>query len=382
LSDERRQLFRRKKDEMKSQVESRMAAVIKCLVNCQSLMEELRWKPNTDLDKRITGSLVESDDGQWQMVSKIRTESCVGLQSQALAEVSQRLGELQKVKESRIQKIRGLSDEIRALWEILGVTDDYIAKFSEQLPALGISDETIEVGKAELSRLRDVKAQQMGKLVEIVRKKIVEHWKALGIPREKRESFRDFFVDDEQHFSDALLQAHEDYYEALEDQMETARPLFKLIEKREAVVEERKMYENMLQDPDRWNHQRGKKLTEQLMEEEKMAKRIKQLPKLDESIYKKLSEFEEGAGYELRFKGQVYSDRMAEQEQEWQEHKEALATAKQKKKGGDDPTTRKNPLRGTRHNNGKAQSNDNNSKPHQAKGLDAQIGQGFERFRS
>ena len=359
LSDERRNMFRKKKNEMKSQVESRMAAMIKCLLNCRELMQEMCWEPKTDLDKRIAGSLMESDDGTALMVSKLRTESCVGLQSQALAEVSQRLGELQKVKETRIQKIRGLSNEIRTLWVVLGVTDDYINKFSEQLPVLGISEATIEVGKAELSRLREVKAQQMGKLIDIVRSKIAQHWKALGFPREMQQAFPEYFVESEQDYSDQLLQAHEDYYQDLEEQMEKARPLFKLIERREAVVEERIIYENMLQDPQRWNHHKGKKLTEQLMEEEKMAKRIKQLPKLEDNIRKKLDEFVDTSGYAFRFEGQVYSDRMDEQERKWLDHKEALASAKQKKKV-EDPNAQKRPLRGTRHNsnNVKAQSND------------------------
>lgn len=379
LSDERRKMFRKKMGEMESQVESRMSAMIKCLLNCRSLMAEMRWEPETDLDKRIAGSLMISPDGTAQMVSKNRTESCVGLQSQALAEVSQRLGELQRVKETRIQKIRALSEQISHLWTILDISEEYSNIFSAQIPEMGMSEATIELGKHELARLREMKAQKMGQLIENSRIKIAQHWKSLGYPQEMRETFPEFFVENKQDFDDKLLQAHERYYEILEQQMEKARPLLKLIERREAVVEERTTYEVMLHDPNRWNH-RGKKLTEQLMEEEKMAKRIKQLPKLEENIQRKLDEFEESSGYAFRFEGQVYMDRMVDQEQQWLDHKEALASAKQKKKG-EDPNVHKRPLRGTRHNhNVKAQSNDY-SKPEQGKSRNLPR-QASDRFRN
>ena len=91
-------------------------------------------------------------------------------------------------------------------------------------------------------------------------------------------------------------------------------------------------YEELQKDSDRLK-QRGAAMAKQLMEEEKMARRIKkELPKLTKMLEQKLNEWMEETGEDFRHNGVVYKEEMKNQEQEWAEYRASEMKLKLKKK--------------------------------------------------
>merc|ERR1711957_747352 len=91
-------------------------------------------------------------------------------------------------------------------------------------------------------------------------------------------------------------------------------------------------YEELQKDSDRLK-QRGAAMAKQLMEEEKMARRIKRdLPRLTKMLNEKLDEWKDSHDEDFQYHGKLYVDVMDQQQQEWTEYKENEMQIKLKKK--------------------------------------------------
>lgn len=202
--------------------------------------------------------------------------------------------------------------------------------FTDSISGLGM--DTLEKGDKELSRLNQLKSKMMGKLVLEAREKIQELWdqtNANGSPRDSCDGLRE---EDESNFTDELLAEHEGFIKVLKSRLEHMRPILVMIEKREAIVSERIVYEELQKDPERFQ-QRGMALTKQLMKEEKMSRRIKKdLPKYTEHLEKKLKDWAETNNEPFLYKGEAYICTIKRQEDEWHIYKEKQTQMKQLKK--------------------------------------------------
>lgn len=333
LTASRREAFHQKKIEMKNELSTRMAAVIQHVRDCQQLMNDLRMEPERDgseLDRQIAGSLVRSKDGSFIMASKFQSDACIGISSKALELLTQRVASLHSEKRRRKVKLQEMGAEIAILWEKLHIPEEEQLAFTKSVTGLGI--DTIEKGEKELNRLRSLKSQMLGKLIEEARQTIEELWEQINAMPDMRRSFASFYVKDESLYDDELLEKHEDYIETLEARLEQMKPILRLIERREVILAERIEYEEIQKDSDRLK-QRGAELTKQLMAEEKMAKRIKRdLPKMTDHLCEKLLEWKQHHGEDFQFKGEVYLKVMDRQEEEWRSYKEEETQRKLKKK--------------------------------------------------
>jgi protein regulator of cytokinesis 1 len=333
LTTSRREAFHQKKAEMKNELSTRMAAVIQLVRDCQQLMNDLRMEPERDgseLDRQIAGSLVRSKHGSFIMASKFQSDTCIGISSKALEALTQRVASLHSEKRRRKVKLQEMGAEIAILWEKLHIPEEEQLAFTKSVTGLGI--DTIEKGEKELNRLRSLKSQMLGKLIEESRQTIEELWKQINAMPDMKRSFASFYVKDESLYDDELLEKHEDYIETLEARLEQMKPILRLIERREVILAERIEYEEIQKDSDRLK-QRGAELTKQLMAEEKMAKRIKRdLPKMTDHLREKLLEWKQHHGEDFQFKGEVYLKVMDRQEEEWRLYKEVEMQRKLKKK--------------------------------------------------
>ena len=81
---------------------------------------------------------------------------------------------------------------------------------------------------------------------------------------------------------------------------------------------------------------RGAAMAKQLMEEEKMARRIKkELPKLTILLEEKLEEWKETHNEDFLYHGEIYAETMSKQNDEWMEYKQNELQLKLKKKQED-----------------------------------------------
>jgi Ase1/PRC1/MAP65 family protein len=336
LSQARQEMFAQKKDEMASELASRTMTVIRLVQDCQHVMKDLEIFPEnkdetfTELDQRIAGSIVRGkDSGTWVMASKHRTPTCVGISASAVDELTKRFAELHAEKRRRKEKLQELGADISHLWEKLKVPNEEMLAFQGSVS--GLSLDTLRKGQMELDRLLAKKKAMLGNLIDEARSSIVGLWDQTNVPEADRpKAFPPFTTLD---VSEELLVKHEEYIGVLTRRLEQMKPILRLIERREDIVKERMEYEELQKDSERLK-QRGAALTKQLLEEEKMARRIKkELPRLTEVLEEKLRDWKQSHGEDFLYQGrQAYLELMEQQEDEWQRYKELELQRKLKKK--------------------------------------------------
>lgn len=264
------------------------------------------------------------------MASKFETETCTGISSKALEDLTNRAAELSNEKRKRKAVLQEMGAEIAILWEQLRIPEEEQRQFTESVKGLGT--DTIEKGQMELRRLQALKSSMLGKLIEEARQTINDLWNETNATDVMKQEFKAMYVTDEKDFNDALLENHEEYIQELQERYENMKPIVRLIERREDILRQRMEYEELQKDSDRLK-QRGAAMAKQLMEEEKMAKRIKkELPKLTKHLEEKLVEWQHSTGEEFQYNGKPYFTVMAEQEEEWLQHKANEMQMKLKKK--------------------------------------------------
>ncbi|CAJ1940356.1 unnamed protein product [Cylindrotheca closterium] len=335
LTQSRRGEFHLKVEEMKHEVTNRTSTIIQLLRDCQHLMSDLAidaQASDSTLDRQIAGSLARSKDSSFIMSSKFETESCTGISISALERLTERVAELQKEKKSRKTKLQEMGAEIAMLWEQLRIPEDEQKSFSESVKGLGM--DTIRKGEGELKRLKQLKNEMLGSLIEEARESIYQLWQETNATATTKEEFDGIDVIDQELYDNELLEAHEEYLHILQERFEHMKPILQLIERREDILRQRSEYEELQKDSSRLN-QRGAAMAKQLMEEEKMARRIKkELPKLTKLLTEKLSEWKERNKEDFQYQGEIYVNVIKAQNDEWQRHKEEEMQNKRKKKQG------------------------------------------------
>jgi protein regulator of cytokinesis 1 len=337
LTINRREDFREKVEEMKEEMATRTAAVIQLLRDCQHLMHDLSINGQVEeasiLDRRISGGLVRSKDSSFIMASKFETETCTGISAKALEALTSKASELSNEKRRRKNLLQEMGGQIAMLWEQLSIPVEEQQAFTSSVKGLGL--DTIEKGSTELQRLKQIKGKMLGELIDKARENIQELWKETNGTYDQRKSFEPFNIREESMYDDKLLDEHEEYIAILQDRLEKMKPINRLIERREDILRERMEYEELQKDSDRLK-QRGAAMAKQLMEEEKMARRIKKdLPRLSKMLNDKLCEWKDSHDDEFQYHGQVYIDVMDRQEEEWTEYKNNEMQLKLQKKNQD-----------------------------------------------
>ena len=346
LTEGRREAFRSRVADVEGMVEARTAAVVGLLKDCQHLLLELRIVDEDGggrgegggtaaaaaLDRQIMGSLARDPvKDAIVLTSLTEAEDCTGISSKALDALTSRVAELNGEKRRRKARLGEMGAEIASLWEKLHVAEEEQRAFADSVRGLGM--DTLGKGEAELSRLHELKARMMGRLVADARAEIGMLWEATSAPEAQRAAFKAFAVTDEAGFTEDLLSEHDSYIRHLRKKYEQMQPILTVIERREAILRERDEYEEAQRDPARLQ-QRGAALTKQLMREEKIARRIKkELPKATEFLERKLKAWGKNRGNDpFIYQGEVYLDVMRRQEKEWRLQKDMEMRAKQQKK--------------------------------------------------
>jgi protein regulator of cytokinesis 1 len=325
---ERREAFHVKVAEIKQQIATRTDAVVALVQDCQHFLHELRMDVEaTPLDRRIAGSLVLSKDNTYMLTSKVQNDTCVGIGSTVLEDLTQRAAELSAERKLRKTKLQEMGTEIATLWEKLRISEDEQREFTQGIQGLGM--DTIVKGEEELERLHALKGAMLGKLIVEARERIASLWVETNTTLEQQKTFK-AYKDTQESFE--LLDLHDDYVIVLEGRLEQMQPILRILERRAEILAERMEYEELQHNSERLQ-QRGAALTKQLMREEKMAKRIKrELPKLSSMLEDKLFEWKREHREDFQYGGEVYLEVMDRQEEEWKSYKESEMKAKLMKK--------------------------------------------------
>jgi len=231
----------------------------------------------------------------------------LGLHEEDLSRLRTRRDKLVEEKKSRERRLRDLKVAVEALWEKLGVDEKERKAFLNSNRGCGIRQ--INEFDDELSRLNELKRQNLHLFVEDARFKLQELWDALYLSEDEMLEFTPAFSD---VYSDALLEAHEQEIARLEVLREQRGPTLALVERHKTLVHDRDELAASSQDASRlmMRGQKGERRDPgKLLREEKMRKRIaKELPKVAADLRKVLEKWEDEYSRPFLVHGERYLD--------------------------------------------------------------------------
>jgi protein regulator of cytokinesis 1 len=233
----------------------------------------------------------------------------LGLHEEDIARLRTKRDKLADEKKSREKRLKDLKTAVEGLWERLGVEEQDRKQFLNGNRGCGVRQ--INEFEDELSRLNELKRQNLHLFVEDARYKLQELWDSLYFSEEEMLEFTPAFSD---VYSDALLEAHEQEIGRLEALKEQRAPTLALIEKHRSLVKERDDLQASSQDASRLlgRGQKGEKRDPtRLLREEKMRKRVvKELPKVAVEVRKVLEQWEDEYGRPFLVHGERYLDEL------------------------------------------------------------------------
>lgn len=217
------------------------------------------------------------------------------------------------------------ADKMAKIWETLDVSDvekeTVLQKLIDKIK--GLCNEAIE---EETTKIR---FNSLCEKVVHVREQIAALWEEAFIKSDiqKQKLFSSYF-DPQDRITDVSLTAHEDYLEKFLKYMQVLRPLLAKVARREAVVDERMEYENILQNPDRLKS-RGYTIEERV-KEEAMCARVRKLDKTTTDLLEEIQNWEKENGIFV-YLGVRYTDRVKKQNREYFEYHDQLRLARRRK---------------------------------------------------
>eukprot|EP01138_Halocafeteria_seosinensis_P005715 gb/GECG01005843.1/.p1 GENE.gb/GECG01005843.1/~~gb/GECG01005843.1/.p1 ORF type:complete len:636 (+),score=135.93 gb/GECG01005843.1/:1-1908(+) len=254
-----------------------------------------------------------------------------------LAELQQ---ELENEKSRREERLKDLGDSITDLWAKLDTPQEEKDRFFENHH--GIGNKVLDGCQSYLNNLREEFQSKMGEIIQGYREKIQSLWDSLLYSEEQgKEEFPSI---EEEEYDENLLNEHEQYIQTLEEKLQELTPILKGIEKRDALLEDKKEYERIISDPNRLLSRGGGTAR---LKEEKLEKRVrKELPAVTKRVAERISEWERQNEKSFYIRGKRYLDEIEEETSE----EEKRATSKRTStvaKGGQNKAQRSRTLGAT-----------------------------------
>jgi protein regulator of cytokinesis 1 len=233
----------------------------------------------------------------------------LGLHQDDMKRLAARKDKLLSEKSARERKLKDLKTSVEGLWDRLGVEEPERKQFLAANRGCGLRQ--INEFEDELSRLNELKHQNLHLFVEDARFKLQELWDSLYFAEEEMLEFAPAFSD---VYSDALLSAHEQEISRLESLKEQRAPILAVIDKHRSLIKDREDLEKSSQDASRLmaKGQKGERRDPgKLLREEKQRKRItKELPKVEADLRKTLEDWEDEYGRPFCVHGRRYLDEL------------------------------------------------------------------------
>lgn len=254
LSDLRLNLMKSYHQDMIQVRSVRFQDMIKIAKDCVSVMMDMKFIEdgfNTMLigEDKVNISL----DQQIITLSSAKeiTESVFTLHKNDMSKLSKRLQELLEEKEKRRVELAITGEEIAKLWSLLRIPASEREAFTHSFER-NLSLQTLNVGYEEVNRLRELKKQSFGVIINTLRQDIMLLWEEVGVnTHEQRErEFPIYFTDVVQLEEDAIDQ-HENYCRSLKAKVEELKPILSKVNKRELIVQERIELEHIQMNSER-----------------------------------------------------------------------------------------------------------------------------------
>ena len=186
LSSERLSHLRSLRSDYEAQLDATEREMLRLCTDCRKNFEELAvfregFSTLSDhgeyeaLDKRIVEA-VESDKGLTLPVNATNLHS-----------LRNRLASLISEKQSRRSELSRLGEDIARLWTVLHVSSQERDRFQSSF-TLTLSVETLNRGRQELRRLKEIRSKNMEKVVRSLREEVEALWSECGMSEEQKQT--------------------------------------------------------------------------------------------------------------------------------------------------------------------------------------------------
>lgn len=329
LSDLRLGLLKAKRAELEAAKKTRCAEMLEVAKACAQHMSDLV------LVEEGMGSIPEAE-GCAEVDAALLALVKTGLSSLSLSphhanqtNLKLRLQTLAEEKERRREELAGSGAEIARLWTLLRIPSAEREQFQSSFK-MNLSLATLAKGKEELERLKLVRVQSLGRVTASIRADILALWEEAGVETEeqRRNEFNAYFTPLDQ-LDDTAVDSHEAYFATIKGKVEALRPLLQKIARREVIAQERIELEHIQMNPERLSA-RGPNAREDRKREEGMHMRVKNIDKITKELMAQIQQWEQENGPFL-YGGDLYSDRVAKQEESYVEIRDSLRNSRKKK---------------------------------------------------
>jgi len=227
---------------------------------------------------------------------------------------------LQQVQE-RFQKLQSYTTQVSAYYEKLKFPMEEYEEFASQHSNLSLS--CLHAWERELGRLEQLEKDRLQQLLDESKQKLHALWNELQIPVSERLHWQETL--DKEHLStENLIGRHDQEISRLESLAEKVRPIYQLYERRQEILQKREAFMKESQDPSRLfgrSQDGSRRDAAFLLREEKLRKEIEKLPKIQESLKKKIKEFEASVQQKFLINGEPLLELLLEEEKREQEEK-------------------------------------------------------------
>jgi Microtubule associated protein (MAP65/ASE1 family) len=204
----------------------------------------------------------------------------IGVHCDRLKEIDDRLVELHTIKETRGPMLQEYARAITILWDRLHVEQQVRTEFLKS--HTGYAQSTLTACKAELEELERAKLECMQNQIGEYREQLT----ALYDEAKVSQTEQDAFFAKWSNVTEESWQAHAEELQRIQEKLELMRPVLAMIGEREALIEEKREYEAMLGNKDRF------KIRGRMLYEDDFRKRWKRRVKLDKTLRASLTEWE------------------------------------------------------------------------------------------
>nr|XP_032814172.1 protein regulator of cytokinesis 1-like [Petromyzon marinus] len=216
-----------------------------------------------------------------------------------------------------------LRDEVGRLWDRLNVEQGERDAFTACVHDSKPSD--MDKLKQELSRLVELKRQNVRTVLAGVRSEIAALWEKCYVSEEEQRAFTPYHSDDA---TEELLVQHEEEANRLRGHHEQHRALYDGVRRWDAAWQQYLEFERRAADPNRFSNRGGSLLRE----EKQRAHLQKGLPKLEEDLKAQIAVWEEQAGRRFQVAGRPLLDYIAAQWEAFKQEREREKIERQVKK--------------------------------------------------
>jgi hypothetical protein len=227
-----------------------------------------------------------------------RQFDAIGVHAATVKLLQDRTVLLSEMRKERTSKLHEFAQSIMPLWRRLSVPIDEQQAWVKNNG--GLSIQALRSCQLEIIRLLQLQQEALGPMIAAARGKITELWDHLMISQDERVRFADFRSEE---LSDEVLQAHEQHISLLTARANAMRPVLELIARRDELKRTALVLADMEQDPDRYKKPRH------LIEEERLRKQLRSMPKVEAEIRAQVPAWEEQYG-EFKVDGVRYLDLM------------------------------------------------------------------------